>query len=94
VNDSGGYLTAKNSKNLAQWAWRWHLQSGSAHWSARPMKDLRSEEDMRRWRAIFYKAKRLRKQGHCTRPVINFVRWKFERERQAATRQRTGEIRA
>lgn len=86
----GGYLDAKNSSNLAKWRWRWHLQGGSAHWTARSLVDLRNDEDRKRYRII----ELLRRRSPFGRRIVNLAAWRFERERQKATRQRTGAIRA
>lgn len=71
-----GYLDIKNSANVAKWRWRWHLQGGSSGWSARPLQDLRNEEDLRRGRAIDLKRRQLRP---SKRQVINLCRERIQR---------------
>ena len=53
-----GFLDRKNSENRARWLWRWHLQGGSRFWSARPLRDLRNDEDLRRYREIEFRRRR------------------------------------
>lgn len=52
MNGVPDWLQMKNSRSVAVWRWRWHLQGGSKHWAARDLQDLRNENDMRRYRAV------------------------------------------
>ena len=76
-----GFLDVKNSENRAKWAWRWHLQGGSSGWSARPLRDLRNEEDQKRYREIELKRLHLRPRS---RKVINLTHELFQRIRRKA----------
>jgi len=78
MNEIGGYLDAKNRENVAGWAWRWHLQGGSKFWVARPLRDLRNDEDLKRWREIELKRRHLSKQ---VRKVVNLAAWRINRAR-------------
>lgn len=73
-----GFLDVKNSRNLAAWRWRWHLQGGSSHWHARPLQDLRDEEGLLMYRKIEYK----RRRTPFGRRVVNLAAWRFERARR------------
>lgn len=78
-----GPLDLKNQMNVARWQWRWHLQGGSASWSARPLQDLRDDEGLRRYRDIELK----RRNSPFGRRVVNINAWKFERIRQKQFRR-------
>lgn len=49
------YLQLRNSLRLAQWQWRWHLQGGSQHFTARDLMDLRNDAELARWRRTRYR---------------------------------------
>lgn len=76
----GGFLDLKNSISTAKWRWRWHLQGGSSHWAARSLRDLRNDEDLRRYRCIELK----RRHTPFGRRVVNLAAFRFERIRQQA----------
>lgn len=78
------HLQLKNNLNLAKWQWRWCKQGGSIHWHARPLQDLRNEEDLRRYRMI----QLLRRHTPFGRRVVNLAAFKFEREWQKALQKR------
>lgn len=46
------HLALRNSLNRARWAWRWAQQGGTYFTTARPLQDLRNDDDMVRWRKI------------------------------------------
>jgi hypothetical protein len=74
------FLQVHNGLRRAQWAIRWSRQGGSKFWSARPLEDLRNEEDLRRYRVIEGKRRHLK----CSRKakVINMTHARFERVRR------------
>lgn len=78
-----GYLDIKNSENIAKWRWRWHLQGGSSAWSARPLKDLRNDDDLKRYRAAELRRIHIRPRS---RKVINLTHEMFQRIRRKARR--------
>jgi hypothetical protein len=78
--DTPGFLGLKNKMCIAAWQWRWALQGGSHHWAARPLRDLRSDEDLRRYRVIELK----RRHTPFGRRVVNLNAFRFERIRQQA----------
>jgi hypothetical protein len=80
VSDQG-YQDLKNQMNKAQWAWRWALQGGSMHWAARPLQDLRNDDDRRLYRMIEFK----RRHSPFGRRIVNLAAWRFERARRQAT---------
>lgn len=75
-----GFLDLKNSANIARWRWFWHLQGGSRHWAARSLRDLRNDEDLKRYRLIELK----RRHTPHGRQVVNINAFRFERIRQRA----------
>lgn len=79
MNDIGGYLYYKNQANRARWMWKWARQGGSFFVQARPLLDLRNAEDLKRWRQIEFKRRRLGKQ---VRKVVNIAAWKINRARR------------
>lgn len=79
MSDIGGYLYYRNQENRARWMWRWARQGGSFFTIARDLRDLRNAEDLRRWRAIEFKRRRLGKQ---VRKVVNLAAWKINRARR------------
>lgn len=78
-----GLIDLKNQMNRARWQWRWHLQGGSSSWTARPLRDQRNEEDLRRYRDIELK----RRHTPFGRRVVNITAWKFDRIRQKTFRR-------
>jgi hypothetical protein len=81
IGDFGGFLDAKNSRNVAHWRWRWHLQGGSKHWMARSLKDLRNDEDLKRWRNIEFQRRHTKFGGK----VVNLAAVRIQRgKRQKA----------
>lgn len=76
-----GFLDLKNAMNVAAWKWRWALQGGSTLWAARPLRDLRNEEDLKRYRLVEVK----RRHTPFGRRVVNLAAWRFERVRRQAT---------
>jgi hypothetical protein len=79
VNDVANDLQKRNSERLAQWAIRWSRQGGSKFWGARPLADLRDQEDHRRYRVIEGKRRRAKKAK-----VINIAHERIERTRRKA----------
>jgi len=53
------HLALRNSLNRARWAWRWARQGGTYFTTARPLQDLRNDDDMARWRKIEYTRSKL-----------------------------------
>jgi hypothetical protein len=73
------WLQAKNSRNVARWRWRWHLQSGSRFWIARDLQDLRTEEELQMWRRLEHA---LRHTPYSKRKVVNIARLRDERAKR------------
>lgn len=73
------HLALRNSLNRARWAWRWAQQGGTYFTTARPLQDLRNDEDLKRWREIEFKRRQVRK-------VVNLAAWKINRARQVGAR--------
>jgi hypothetical protein len=102
MNDIGGFLYYRNQIARAQWAYRWAQQGGSFFHPARSLQDLRDAEGTLRGQRVWRAARALRKiakQMHMKvygnakgRKVINLAAWRFDRERQKATRQRVGAL--
>jgi hypothetical protein len=80
------WLDVKNSRRVALWRWRWHLQAGSRFWVARDLQDLRNEEDLRRWREIEGKRRQLPKRF---RKVVKINSWRFANARRRSRLQAT-----
>jgi len=73
----------RNQENKARWYWRWAKQGGSFFTTARDLRDLRNAEDLRRWRTIEFKRRRL---GKKARKVISLAAWRIDRARQVGAR--------
>lgn len=73
----------RNQENKARWYWRWAKQGGSFFTTARDLRDLRNAEDLRRWRHIEFKRRRL---GKKARKVVNLAAWRIDRARQVGAR--------
>jgi hypothetical protein len=84
VNDVANYLQVLNGLRHAQWAVRWSRQGGSKFWSARPLNDLRNDEDHRRYRVIDGKRRQLKRERSRKAKVINIAHERIERVRQKA----------
>jgi len=69
----------RNQENKARWYWRWAKQGGSFFTTARDLRDLRNAEDLRRWRTIEFKRRRL---GKKARKVISLAAWRINRARR------------
>jgi hypothetical protein len=82
VNDVANDLQKRNSERLAAWAVRWSRQGGTKFWSARPLNDLRNEEDHRRYRVIEGKRRALKRARKAK--VINIAHERIERTRRKA----------
>lgn len=78
------FLASKNKLSVARWWLRWREGGGSFSWAARPLKDLRNDEDLRRYRLIELK----RRHTPHGRKVVNLTARRFERERQKVIRTR------
>jgi len=76
------FVDAKNTIRKSKWWTRWLRQGGSLHWQARPMQDLRNEEDLRRWREIELKRRHTRFGGD--KGVVNLAQWRLRRARRSA----------
>lgn len=80
MNDVANFLQVHNGLRVAQWAIRWSRQGGSKFWSARPLLDLRNDEDHRRYRVIDGKRRQLK---HARKArVINIAHERIERTRR------------
>lgn len=84
MNDVANVLQVLNGLRRAQWAIRWSLQGGSKFWHARPLEDLRNEEDLRRYRVIECKRRHVKRCRGRKAKVINMAHAKFERVRREA----------
>lgn len=82
MKQAGNFLYARNALRRAQWAIRWSRQGGSMFWAARPLVDLRNEEDLRRYRLIEHKRRQLKRARKSK--VINLAHERFERIRRKA----------
>lgn len=72
------YLYLRNLQSHAEWAVRWSRQGGSKYCPARPLMDLRNEEDLRRYRIIEFKRRALKRKA----TVINLAHERMERVRR------------
>jgi hypothetical protein len=77
----GGYMDLKNQINRARWMWAWARQGGSPFVRAHDLQDLRSEEDLERWRKTEFK---LRHTPKSKRKVISFAAVRIARARKRA----------
>lgn len=84
MNDVANFLQVHNGLRKAQWAIRWSRQGGSKFWSARPLEDMRNEEDLRRYRVIEGKRRHVKRTRGRKAKVINMAHAKFERVRREA----------
>lgn len=82
MNDVANDLQVRNSERLAAWAVRWSRQGGSKFWAARPLIDLRNEEDHFLYRKIEGKRRQLKRQRKAK--VINIAHERIERTRRKA----------
>ena len=82
MNDVANFLQVHNGLRRAQWAISWSRQGGSKFWSARPLEDLRNEEDSLRYRVIEGKRRHVKRSRKAK--VINMAHAKFERVRREA----------
>ena len=80
--DVANFLQVHNGLRRAQWAIRWARQGGSKFWSARPLEDLRNEEDMRRYRVLDGKRRALKRHRGRRAKVINIAHERMERVRR------------
>lgn len=80
--DVANSLQVQNGLRRAQWAIRWSRQGGSKFWSARPLADLRNDEDHRRYRVIEGKRRQLKRARKAK--VINIAHERIERTRRKA----------
>lgn len=80
--DVANCLQAHNGLRRAQWAIRWSRQGGSKFWSARPLMDLRNEEDLRLYRVIEGKRRQVKRAKKAK--VINIAHERIERTRRKA----------
>lgn len=76
------FLHMHNALRRAQWAIRWARQGGSRFWHARPLEDLRNEDDLRRYRVIEGKRRHVKRCRGRKAKVINMAHARFERVRQ------------
>lgn len=80
-------LDKRNNLHLAAWRERWNTFGGSFHWSPRLQpRDLRNQEDLRRWRVIEFKRRQtgLSKKSHAK--VVNLAAWELRRLRNGRRR--------
>jgi hypothetical protein len=82
-----GFFDLRNQLNKARWAWRWSAQGGTYFSHARPLQDLRNDEDRSRWRLIEFKRRHL----PMGRRVVNLAAVRIERARKAR-RERVSKI--
>lgn len=80
MNDVRNFLQVHNGLRKAQWAIRWSRQGGSMFWHARPLEDLRNEEDLRRYRVIEAKRRQLKRARKAK--VVNLTHERIERVRR------------
>jgi hypothetical protein len=80
--DVRNFLQVHNGLRRAQWAIRWSRQGGSMFWHARPLEDLRSEEDQRRYRVIEGKRRQLKRSRGRKAKVLNLTHERIERVRR------------
>jgi hypothetical protein len=78
VKDVPDHLAVRNSEHVAEWRWRWHLQGGSKHWAARSLKDLRNDEDLKRWRRIEFQRRHTKFGGK----VVNLAAVRIQRAKR------------
>lgn len=78
-----GFLDLKNSRNLARWRWRWHLQAGGRFWIAHDLRDLRNEDDLQRWRLIEFKRRHLPVK---VRKVVSVAAWRIANAKRRRSR--------
>ena len=72
------FMTPQNKLRRAQWWLRWREGGGSHLWHARPLKDLRNDEQLKDYREI----ELLRRHTPYGKRVVNLNAWRFERVRQ------------
>lgn len=82
MNDVANDLQRRNATRLAQWAIRWSRQGGSKFWSARPLQDLRNDEDHYLYRKIEGKRRQLKRERKAK--VINMAHARIDRVRRKA----------
>lgn len=76
------HIDRKNLTNISRWWGRWKLCGGSLLSQARPMQDLRNEEDLKRWREIEFKRRHTRFGGD--NGVVNLAQWRLRRARRSS----------
>lgn len=84
MNDVASFLQVHNGLRLAQWAVKWSRQGGSKFWHARPLEDLRDEEDLRRYRVIEGKRRHVKRCRGRKAKVVNIAHERLERVRNKA----------
>jgi hypothetical protein len=78
-------LKLRNIDAIAAFHMRWRLQGGSFHWQARPMSDLRDQEQLRQWRLIEHK-RRATGLSKRAQKVVNIAKWQLRRLRNGKER--------
>ena len=73
------HVDVKNLTNVSRWWMRWKLCGGSLFGHARPMQDLRNEEDLRRYREIEFKR---RHTPYGDAAIVNLAAWRLRRARR------------
>lgn len=73
------FLDVKNLTNIGRWWQRWKLWGGSMGWHARPMQDLRNEEQLRSYRDIEF---RRRHTPYGEAQIVNLAAWRLRRARR------------
>lgn len=69
-------LIRRNNLNLAAWRERWNAFGGSFHWQPlRQYRDLRNEEDLKRWRVIEFKRRQTGLSKRTHQKVVNLSAW-------------------
>jgi len=80
VRDISDHLQRRNGESLARWREKWFLQGGTL-FHARPLQDLRNEDQLRRWRTIEWQVRQTGK-SLKTRTVVNLAVWRMSRARK------------
>lgn len=73
------HVDVKNLTNISRWWMRWKLCGGSLFGHARPLQDLRNEEDLRRYRVIEFKR---RHTPFGDAAIVNLAAWRLRRARR------------
>lgn len=79
-------LSVKNITSVGRWWMRWVARGGSFHWQARPMTDLRNDDQLRRYREIEHQRRHIPRDESQAAPrpkqVVNLAAWRLQRARR------------